>query len=85
MRVPVPALTEERRKTLVKQAHEKAEEARIALRTIRQDAIKEARRLKDAKELSEDDTKRIETAFDDEISKHNAAATISLKPKSKIF
>lgn len=83
VRVPVPALTEERRKALVKQAHEKAEEARIALRTIRQDAIKEARRLKDAKELSEDDTKRIETAFDDEISKHNAAVDDKLKAKEQ--
>jgi ribosome recycling factor len=60
VRVPVPALTEERRKLLVKQTGEKVEDARIALRNIRQDALKEAKRRKDAKELSEDDVKRIE-------------------------
>ena len=42
VRVPVPALTEERRKQLVKQVSEKVEEARIAMRTIRQDALKDA-------------------------------------------
>ena len=64
VRVPVPALTEERRKTLVKQTSEKVEEVRIAMRTIRQDALKEAKRMKDAKELSEDDVKRIEKEID---------------------
>ena len=55
VRVPVPALTEDRRKLLVRQASEKAEEARIAFRTIRQDGLKEAKQKKEAKELSEDD------------------------------
>lgn len=64
VRVPVPPLTEERRKMLVKQTSEKVEEVRIAMRTIRQDALKEAKRMKDAKELSEDDVKRIEKEID---------------------
>ena len=64
MRVPVPPLTEERRKQLVKQAGEKVEEARIALRNIRQDGLKDAKRKKDAKELSEDDVKAVEKEFD---------------------
>lgn len=64
VRVPVPALTEERRKQLVKQAGEKVEEARIALRNVRQDALKEAKRLKEDKQLSEDDLKRVETEID---------------------
>lgn len=64
VRVPVPALTEERRKLLVKQTAEKVEETRIALRNIRQDAFKDAKRKKDAKELSEDDVKRIEKDID---------------------
>lgn len=64
IRVPVPALTEERRRQLVKQAGEKVEEARIVLRTIRQDGIKEAKRMKDAKELSEDNVKMVEKEFD---------------------
>lgn len=64
VRIPVPALTEERRKLLVKQTSEKVEETRIALRNIRQDSLKEAKRKKDAKELSEDDIKRIEKSID---------------------
>lgn len=64
VRVPVPALTEERRKMLVKQTSEKVEEVRIAMRTIRQDALKDAKRMKDAKELSEDDVKRVEKEID---------------------
>jgi ribosome recycling factor len=42
IRVPVPPLTEERRKQLVKQTGDKVEETRIALRNIRQDALKDA-------------------------------------------
>jgi ribosome recycling factor len=64
VRVPVPPLTEERRRVLVKQAGEKVEEARIALRSVRQDALKDAKRMKDSKELSEDDVKRVEKEFD---------------------
>lgn len=65
VRVPVPPLTEERRRELVKQLGDRVEDCRIALRNIRQDAIKEARRMKDAKELSEDDVKAIEKGVDD--------------------
>ena len=64
VRVPVPALTEERRHQLVKQVGEKAEEARIAMRTIRQDALKDAKRMKDNKELGEDDYKHVEKEID---------------------
>lgn len=64
VRVPVPALTEERRRQLVKQAGEKVEEVRIALRNIRQDGLKDAKSKKDAKEISEDDLKLVEKEFD---------------------
>lgn len=71
VRVPVPALTEDRRRQLVKQTGEKVEEARIALRSIRQDALKDAKRKKDAKELSEDDVKRVEKGIDDDVASYN--------------
>lgn len=64
IRVPIPPLTEERRKQLVKQTADKVEETRIALRNVRQDALKDAKRKKDAKELSEDDIKRVEKEID---------------------
>jgi ribosome recycling factor len=83
IRVPVPALTEDRRKMLVKQASEKVEDARITLRNIRQDAFKDAKRAKDAKELSEDDIKRIEKGIDDDISTYNAKIDEIFRAKEK--
>jgi ribosome recycling factor len=73
VRVPVPALTEERRKDMVKHLHKILEEHRTAIRNVRRDgndAIKKA--LKD-KKISEDDEKRamdeIQKLTDDEIKK----------------
>ncbi len=83
IRVPVPALTEERRKLLVKQASEKVEEARIALRNVRQDALKEAKRKKEAKELSEDDMKRVEKAIDADMININAKIDEIFRTKEK--
>lgn len=70
VRVPIPPLSEERRELLVKQAGEKVEEARIGLRTVRQEAFKEIKRMKDDKEFSEDDARRSETAIDDVIGSY---------------
>ena len=64
VRVPIPPLTEDRRRQIVKQTSEKVEEAKIALRNIRQDALKDAKHKKEAKEMSEDDLKRAEKAID---------------------
>lgn len=83
VRVPIPALTEERRKMIVKQTSEKVEEARIALRNIRQDAFKESKRLKDAKEISEDDQKRAEKSIDDLMTNFNGRIDTAFKEKEK--
>lgn len=83
IRVPIPALTEERRKQIVKQTSEKVEEARIALRNIRQDALKETKRMKDAKEISEDDQKRAEKAIDDSVATYNAQIDAAFREKEK--
>jgi len=83
IRVPVPPLTEERRKQLVKQTGEKVEEARIALRNIRQDGLKDAKRKKDAKEMSEDDLKRIEKEFDKLMGDYQVKIDEAFKAKEK--
>lgn len=83
VRVPVPALTEERRKQLVKQVSEKVEEARIAMRTIRQDALKDAKRMKDVKKLGEDDYKRVEKEIDTLMSKVQVQIDEAFKAKEK--
>ena len=58
IRVPVPALTEERRKDLVKKAHAMAEESRTAIRQVRRDGNEKLKKLLKASEISEDDEKR---------------------------
>ena len=83
VRVPIPPLTEERRKQIVKQTSEKVEEARIALRNVRQDAFKDAKRMKDAKEISEDDQKRGEKAIDDAMASVNSQIDVAFKEKEK--
>ena len=83
IRVPIPPLTEERRKLLVKQTSEKVEEARIALRNVRQDALKDAKRKKEAKELSEDDLKGIEKSIDASVATFNSKLDVAFKEKEK--
>ena len=68
---------------MVKQAGEKVEEARISLRNIRQDALKEAKRKKEAKELSEDDVKRVEKEVDNLMSTYNQKLEEAFKSKEK--
>lgn len=61
IRVPFPALNEERRKELVKLCRGYAEEARIAVRNIRRDANHRIEKLSKDGEVSEDDARRSET------------------------
>lgn len=58
IRVPMPALTEERRKELIKVVHREAENARVAIRNIRRDAISHLKDLLKAKSVAEDDERR---------------------------
>src|SRR3982751_1448523 len=58
IRVPMPALTEERRKELIKVARHEGEEAKIAVRNLRRDANDHARRLAKDKTISEDEERR---------------------------
>ena len=55
IRVPMPALTEERRKELIKVVHHEAENARVAVRNIRRDAIEHLKKLLKEHKVSEDD------------------------------
>jgi ribosome recycling factor len=55
IRIPMPALTEERRKELTKVVHKEAESARIAVRNIRRDANEHLKKLLKDKQCSEDD------------------------------
>lgn len=58
IRIPVPQLTEERRKELVKRAHHIAEEGRTAIRQVRRDGNDHLKKMLKNHEISEDDEKR---------------------------
>ena len=61
LRLPIPDLTEERRKELAKLAGQYAEKAKIAVRNVRRDANDALKTDENKKEISEDDRKRLET------------------------
>ena len=58
IRVPMPPLTEERRKELIKVVHKEAEGAKIAVRNVRRDANEQLKKLSKDKQCSEDDERR---------------------------
>src|SRR3954466_9030728 len=58
VRVPMPALTEERRKDLIKVVHKEAENARVAVRNVRRDAIHQLKELLKQKKVAEDEERR---------------------------
>jgi ribosome recycling factor len=61
LRLPIPDLTEERRKELAKLASQYAEKARIAVRNVRRDAMDGLKQDEKKHEISEDERKRLET------------------------
>jgi ribosome recycling factor len=75
IRIPVPTLTEERRKTLVKHAHKVAEEGRVAIRNVRRDVNDHLKKLLKSHEVSEDDEKQavaeVQKATDQHIEQIN--------------
>ncbi|WP_319379722.1 ribosome recycling factor [Thiomicrorhabdus sp.] len=60
MRIPMPPLTEERRRDLTKVARSEAEQARVAIRNVRRDANGDVKALLKEKEITEDDARRAE-------------------------
>jgi len=58
IRLVIPQLTEERRNQLIKVVRRRVEDGRVAVRNIRREAMEKLRKLKDTKELSEDEQKR---------------------------
>ena len=58
IRVPMPALTEERRKELIKVVHKEAEAAKVAVRNVRRDANDHLKKLLKDKQCSEDEERR---------------------------
>ncbi len=80
IRVPIPPLTEDRRKEIVKNASSKVEEAKVALRNIREDARKI---IKNAEEMGEDLKKRAEKDIDDLTKEFSDKIESEFKTKSE--
>jgi ribosome recycling factor len=83
IRVPMPALTEERRRDITKVLRHDAEGARVAVRNVRRDVMNDIRDLLKEKEISQDDERRAETEVQKLTDKHVADVDAALAAKEK--
>lgn len=81
VRIPVPPLTEERRREIAKQLGSKQEDAMITVRNIRREAMDVIDKAKKDKEIGEDDAKRLETQVEDTVKKTHADIEAITKAK----
>jgi ribosome recycling factor len=79
IRIPIPPLTEERRKDLVKKLHGVAEEHRVAIRNIRRDSNDHVKKLSKDKKITEDDDRRAH----DEMQKLTDSCMLKLDQAAK--
>ncbi len=83
IRVPIPLLTEERRKELVKHIHRLGEDARVAVRNVRHESNNRVKKLGKNKEISQDEEKQAETKIQVETDAHIKAIDDLIKKKEK--
>lgn len=83
IRVPLPALTEERRRDMIKIVSKEAEGARVAIRNVRRDAISELKALLKDKKISEDEERRAQDEIQKLTDKHIADVDKLLAEKEK--
>lgn len=83
IRVPLPALTEERRKDLARLVRDEAEKARVAIRNIRREANHDFKELLKSKDISEDDERRAEASVQKVTDSHIAEVDAIASAKEK--
>jgi len=83
IRIPMPPLTEERRKEITKMLRHDAENARVAVRNVRRDVMNEIKHQMKDKHLSQDDERRAETDIQKLTDKHVADIDGALAAKEK--
>ncbi len=81
VRVPIPALTEERRREYAKVLNGKVEDCMVRLRGVRRDALDVIASAKKDKSIGEDDAKRLEKQIDDAMNKTRAEVEAAAKAK----
>ncbi|HUP27649.1 MAG TPA: ribosome recycling factor [Chloroflexia bacterium] len=70
IRIPIPPLTEDRRRDMVKQVKHKVEEGRVSIRNIRRDALHDLKEMETEKMISEDDHKRAAEKVEEIVHKY---------------
>jgi ribosome recycling factor len=83
IRIPLPAMTEARRKEMIKLIKHEAEQARVSVRNIRRDANTRVKELLKSKEMSEDDEKRAEERIQKLTDKFISEIEAALAKKEK--
>lgn len=83
IRVPLPALTEERRKDMIKLVRHEGENAKVAIRNIRRDAISDFKGLLKEKEITEDEERKAEDDIQKLTDKYIAKVDEALEAKEK--
>jgi ribosome recycling factor len=81
IRVPLPPMTEERRKDLVRAVRHEAEGARVAIRNIRRDALNDVKDMLKEKIITEDDDRRVHDEIQKLTDSHVAQVDALLKEK----
>ena len=83
IRIPLPPLTEERRKDLIKVVRSEGESGKVAIRNIRRDALSDVKTLLKEKEISEDDERKAQDQVQKITDKYVAEVDAVLKEKEK--
>lgn len=83
IRIPFPELTGDRRKELVKHVHKEGETGKVAIRTVRRDYMEMIKEMEKDKEISEDDSRRLQAKVQEATDKYIAAIDALLVAKER--
>jgi len=83
VRIPIPPLTDERRKELIRHLHKLAEEGRVGIRNVRRDANDQLKKAEKESEISEDNSKRAVSNVQEMTDKHIKAIDDAVKAKEE--
>jgi ribosome recycling factor len=83
IRIPLPEMTEDRRKELVKVAHKYAEQAKVAVRNVRRDGMEKLKKAEKDGDISQDEHRRMSEEIQQMTDKHIAKVDETLAGKEK--
>jgi ribosome recycling factor len=83
VRIPIPPLTDERRKELIRHVHKLAEEGRVGIRNVRRDANDQLKKAEKDSEISEDNSKRAVSNVQELTDKYIKAIDDAVKAKEE--